>query len=187
MGAAPRHHVLLFREQERSNANLYQLTSVTDMHERRVKEGFETRVPRSAVEFEAAYQRSDIYQRNLKDVEEFQRQSERERQDRLTAQTKAATQKNYTLPFHKQVWACTHRQFLVMLGDRLTLIGKWGGILFQALIVGSLFVSMPKTAAGVFTRGGVLFFMLLFNALLALAELTAAFSGRPIMLKHKSL
>ncbi len=29
--------------------------------------------------------------------------------------------------------------------------------------------------------------MLLFNALLALAELTAAFSGRPIMLKHKTL
>ena len=33
---------------------------------------------------------------------------------------------------------------------------------------------------------GVLFFMLLFNALLALAELTAAFESRPILLKHKA-
>ena len=33
---------------------------------------------------------------------------------------------------------------------------------------------------------GVLFFTLLFNALLALAELTAAFQSRPIILKHKS-
>lgn len=46
--------------------------------------------------------------------------------------------------------------------------------------------NLPKTAAGVFTRGGVMFFMLLFNALLALAELTSAFESRPILLKHKS-
>ena len=32
-----------------------------------------------------------------------------------------------------------------------------------------------------------MFFILLFNALLALAELTATFSSRPILLKHKSL
>ena len=31
-----------------------------------------------------------------------------------------------------------------------------------------------------------MFFMLLFNALLALAELTSAFSSRPILLKHKT-
>lgn len=32
-----------------------------------------------------------------------------------------------------------------------------------------------------------MFFILLFNALLALAELTAAFESRPILMKHKSL
>lgn len=32
-----------------------------------------------------------------------------------------------------------------------------------------------------------MFFILLFNSLLALAELTAAFQSRPILLKHKSL
>ena len=74
-----------------------------------------------------------------------------------------------------------------MIGDKQSLGGKWGGILFQALVVGSLFFDMPKTSSGVFERGGVMFFMLLFNALLALAELTSAFSSRPILLKHKSL
>lgn len=112
---------------------------------------------------------------------------EEKRQERLAEGAKVRKQKNYTLPFHKQVWACTHRQFLVMTGDRLSLWGKWGGVLFQALIVGALFYDMPKTSAGVFPRGGVLFFALLFNALLALAELTSAFSSRPILLKHKSL
>jgi ABC-type multidrug transport system permease subunit len=74
-----------------------------------------------------------------------------------------------------------------MAGDRLSLGGKWGGIIFQALIVGSLFFNLPTTATGVFPRGGVLFFALLFNALLALAELTSTFASRPILLKHKSL
>jgi ATP-binding cassette subfamily G (WHITE) protein 2 (SNQ2) len=32
-----------------------------------------------------------------------------------------------------------------------------------------------------------MFLILLFNALLAMAELTATFESRPIMLKHKSL
>lgn len=32
-----------------------------------------------------------------------------------------------------------------------------------------------------------MFYILLFNALLALAELTAAFETRPILLKHKAL
>jgi ABC-type multidrug transport system ATPase subunit/ABC-type multidrug transport system permease subunit len=45
---------------------------------------------------------------------------------------------------------------------------------------------MPKTTSGAFPRGGALFFILLFNALLALAEMTAAFSSKPILLKHKS-
>ena len=163
------------------------LTSVTDEHERNIKEGWEDRIPRSVEQFEAAYRQSENFQKNLKDIGELEEQNEEQRQQRLAVRTKATKEKNYTLPFHKQVVACTHRQFLVMFGDPLALGGKWGGIFFQALIVGSLFYNMPKTSAGVFTRGGVMFFMLLFNALLALAELTAAFESRPILLKHKSL
>lgn len=160
---------------------------MSDEHERQVKEGYENRVPRSAEQFAAAYQKSDAYQRNLHDIEEFERRTEKQRLERLAETSKATKQKNYTLPFYKQVLACTHRQFLIMLGDQQTLVGKWGGITFQALIVGSLFYNMPKTAAGVFPRGGTLFFMLLFNALLALAELTSVFASRPILLKHKAL
>lgn len=58
-------------------------------------------------------------------------------------------------------------------------VGKWGGVLFEAFVIGSLFFDMPKTSDGIFLRGGVLFFMLLFNALLALAELT-----RTLLLPH---
>jgi ABC-type multidrug transport system ATPase subunit/ABC-type multidrug transport system permease subunit len=162
------------------------LTSVTDDHERHIKEGYENRIPRTGAQFGKAFADSQQHQDNLAEIEEFEKETQRMAETRRAAASKATKKKNFTLPFHKQVMACTKRQALVMIGDPQSLIGKWGGILFQALIVGSLFFDLPNTAEGVFPRGGVIFFMLLFNALLALAELTSAFESRPILLKHKS-
>ncbi|KAJ5550143.1 CDR ABC transporter [Penicillium sp. DV-2018c] len=161
------------------------LTSVSDPHARRIKEGWEDRIPRTAAEFQTAYRQSEIYKRNLADIEDFEGEIEAQRHEREAARSSSA-QKNFTIPFYKQVMILTHRQFLVMFGDRESLIGKWGVITFQALIIGSLFYNLPNTSGGVFTRGGVMFFILLFNALLAMAELTAAFESRPILMKHKS-
>ena len=162
------------------------ITSVTDDNERQIKEGWEDRVPRSGAQFAKMFADSKSYQDNLAEIEEFERETKRLTEERQAAMSKATKKKNFTLPFHKQVIACTSRQAKVMLGDPQSLFGKWGGVLFQALIIGSLFYDLPKTAAGVFPRGGVLFYMLLVNALLALAELTAAFESRPVLLKHKS-
>ncbi|KAG6268971.1 hypothetical protein E4U49_006887 [Claviceps purpurea] len=162
------------------------LTSVVDHHERNIREGCEDRIPRSARDFAARYRESDVCRAALADMEDFEASLKERIDERRANQSKKTATKNYTLPFHKQVLACTHRQFLVMLGDKASLFGKWGGLLFQGLIVGSLFFNLPKTAAGAFPRGGTLFFLLLFNALLALAEQTAAFVAKPILLKHKS-
>ncbi|KAK3113728.1 ATP-binding cassette transporter snq2 [Teratosphaeriaceae sp. CCFEE 6253] len=157
------------------------LTSVTDKHERKIQPGWEDRVPRSASQFGDIFAKSEQHQANLREIDKFERGVQVQVEERHKAQGKATRRKNYTIPFWRQVIACTHRQFLVMIGDKQSLGGKWGGILFQALIVGSLFFQLPSTAAGVFARGG-----LLFNALLALAELTSAFESRPILLKHKA-
>ncbi|OAQ79579.1 ABC transporter [Purpureocillium lilacinum] len=162
------------------------LTSVSDEHERSIREGWEDRIPRTPAAFFDAYRKSDIYSKNIADVEEFEKEAAEQARVREERQSKRTEEKNYTLPFHQQVIACTKRQFLVMLGDRASLFGKWGGLVFQGLIVGSLFFDQPQTVAGAFPRGGTLFFLLLFNALLALAEMTAAFSSKPILLKHKS-
>ncbi|KAF4336765.1 ATP-binding protein multidrug cassette transport [Fusarium beomiforme] len=162
------------------------LTSVTDEHERSVREGWEDRIPRTAEEFADAYRRSEDYQKNLRDIDEFEAELQTLAEERRRNESEKSKKKNYEIAFHKQVIACTHRQFLVMFGDKASLFGKWGGLLFQGLIVGSLFFNLPDTAAGAFPRGGTLFFLLLFNALLALAEQTAAFESKPILLKHKS-
>ncbi len=161
------------------------LTAVTDPFERSVRPGWEDRVPRSARDFADAYVKSEAYQRNLDDIAEYESHLEKQRHEQGCSTLKTK-KKNFTIPFHQQVIALTKRQFFIMLGDKASLFGKWGGIIFQGLIVGSLFYNLPDTTAGAFTRGGVLFFILLFNALLALAEQTAAFESKPILLKHKN-
>ncbi|PYH90416.1 ABC transporter [Aspergillus ellipticus CBS 707.79] len=161
------------------------LTSVSDPHARRVRDGWEDRIPRSAEDFRRAFRRSDQYKTAQVDIGNFQKEVDSQKEERENAREKLPKQ-NYTVPFHKQVIILTQRQFKIMYGDKHTLIGKWAMLTFQALIIGSLFYNLPQTSAGVFTRGGVMFYVLLFNSLLALAELTAFFGSRPIMLKHKS-
>lgn len=162
------------------------LTSVTDPHERSIRQGWETKVPRSAEDFAAAYKKSEAYQRNLADIADFEMQTGEQLRQISLKSSKATQKKNYTISFPQQVLALTKRQLLVMWGDKASLGGKWIGIVFQGLIVGSLFFNQPNTVAGAFTRGGVLFFVLLFNSLLALAEQTAVFGAKPILLKHKN-
>lgn len=112
------------------------LTSVTDEHERSLRKGWEDRIPRNAHEFAALYRKSDAYQRNLEDMREFEARLGEQRRSRLENRSKKNKQNNYTIPFHKQVIACTQRQFFVLTGDRASLIGKWGGIVFQVSFSG---------------------------------------------------
>lgn len=120
------------------------LTSVSDPHARRVRSGWENRVPRNSNEFQAAYRASDVFKSTIADIDEFEVDMENEEEDRELARTKTP-KKNYTIPFHKQVLILTHRQFLIMFGDQQTLIGKWSMIVFLALIIGSVFYDIPKS------------------------------------------
>ena len=107
------------------------LTSVSDKHERSVREGWEERIPRSADDFAAAYLKSDISQLNLEDIADFEQQLIQKQQEIAANQSKKTVKKNYTIPFQSQVWACTLRQFQITWGDKASVIGKWGGIVFQ--------------------------------------------------------
>lgn len=120
------------------------LTSVSDPNARRVKKGWEDRIPRSAVDFQQAYRNSPDYKQNVRDIEDFEKQVQSQEAEREEAR-KRAPKKNYTAPFYKQVLILTERQFMIMYGDRQTLIGKWGILIFQALIIGSLFYNLQQT------------------------------------------
>ncbi|KAJ5928919.1 CDR ABC transporter [Penicillium verhagenii] len=134
------------------------LTSVSDPHARRIKPGWENRIPRTAEEFQAVYRQSDISKIGLSDIHDFENELQAHEHEREMLR-KDTTTKNYTVPFWKQVMILTHRQFLVMFGDRAALAGKWGVITFQALIVGSLFYNLPNTSMANLARTPSQFFI----------------------------
>lgn len=120
------------------------LTSVTESHARRIRDGCKDMIPRSAGQFKEAYLQSDIFQNTLRSIDEFEEETKSQAAERDAAR-QTATKKNFTIPFYKQVLILSHRQLLVMIGDKQSLFGKWSVILFLALIVGSLFYNLPQT------------------------------------------
>jgi ABC-type multidrug transport system ATPase subunit len=120
------------------------LTSVSDPHARRVKSGWEDRVPRSGEDFQRVYRKSDTYKAALREIDQFEKEWETQEHEREKARQEMP-KKNYTIPFYDQVIVLTRRQFLIMYGDKQTLVGKWCLLTFQALIIGSLFYNLPPT------------------------------------------
>ncbi|KAH6882879.1 ABC transporter [Alternaria rosae] len=167
------------------------LTGVTVPSERQIRSGFEG-FPRNNIELEQAYQRSSIKAAMVQELS--YPTSEAAKSNTKSFVEAMAIDKSKHLPasspmtvsFYNQVKACVARQYQILWGDKATFIIKQGSTLFQAIIAGSLFYNAPATSSGLFVKGGALFLALLFNALLAMSEVTDSFFGRPILSKHKN-
>lgn len=170
------------------------LTAVTDPKQRIIRQGYEAKAPRTAEEFERIYKNSDMYQRVLADVNEYEKdlsesdykntkqfkQSVKEQQSK-----RVSTRSSFTVSFWRQVLACTRREFWLVWGDKPTLWTKIFIIIANGLIVGSLFYGQPTNTEGAFSRGGTEFFSILFLGWLQLTELMKAVSGRVVIARHR--
>jgi ABC-type multidrug transport system ATPase subunit/ABC-type multidrug transport system permease subunit len=92
---------------------------------------------------------------------------------------------SYTVSFVRQVLACVQREFWLLWGDKTSLYTKYFIIISNALIVASLFYGESLDTSGAFSRGGALFFSILFLGWLQLTELMPAVTGRGIVARHK--
>lgn len=170
------------------------LTACTDPIERRFRGDFEGPIPKGPVELETAFRDSEAYKRVLQDVADYEKAlQETDHADarmfkQSVHETKSKTvskNSNYTVSFVRQVLTCTQREFWLTWGDETTLYTKFFIILSNALIVGSLFHGQSMNTGGAFSRGGTLFFSILFLGWLQLSELMKAVSGRAIIARHK--
>ncbi|KAI9278568.1 ABC-2 type transporter-domain-containing protein [Phascolomyces articulosus] len=168
------------------------LTGLCNPLEREIKPGFEETAPRFSSEFEKRYLESKIYQDMLQDLEKYEQvinetnpSEDFAQAVRAEHQKRAPKRDPYTSSFYQQVKALISRQFHLQLKDRQALISRYGTILIQGLITASCFFKMPQTATGAFSRGGAIFFSLLFNAFISQSELSVFMTGRPILEKHK--
>ena len=92
----------------------------------------------------------------------------------------------YSIPFYLQVWALMKRQFILKWQDRFTLVTSWATSIIIAIVLGTVWLQLPQTSAGAFTRGGLLFIALLFNCFNAFSELGTVMLGRGIINKHRA-
>ncbi|KAL6361388.1 hypothetical protein LRP88_04856 [Fusarium phalaenopsidis] len=168
------------------------LTGVTVPTERDVRPEFENRFPRNADMLRVEYEKSPIYQRMIAEYDYPTTDAAKERTRlfkegvRQEKDKKLADKDPMTVGFVQQVKACVQRQYQILLGDKATFIIKQVSTIIQALIAGSLFYNAPDTSGGLFIKSGACFFAILFNSLLSMSEVTDSFTGRPVLLKHKS-
>uniref|UniRef100_A0A8H7N2E3 ABC multidrug transporter atrF n=1 Tax=Bionectria ochroleuca TaxID=29856 RepID=A0A8H7N2E3_BIOOC len=169
------------------------LTAVTDANERRFRPGFEHRAPKTAEELESAFRNSTNYKDLLAEVASYK--DELHKSDYADAKefegavqefkSKHVSDKSpYTIPFYRQVLACTQREAWLLLGDTTALWTKLFIIVANGLIVGSLFYGQPTNTEGAFSRGGSVFFSIVFLGWLQLSELIKAVSGRAVVSRH---
>ncbi|KAH9470966.1 hypothetical protein Pst134EA_004876 [Puccinia striiformis f. sp. tritici] len=91
-----------------------------------------------------------------------------------------------TVSIFSQLKALVIRDLQLQLQDRIGLAFSWATGIAISIIIGSIYLNIPKTAAGAFTRGGVMFIGLLFNVFTSFTHLPAQMLGRPIMWRQTS-
>lgn len=169
------------------------LTSVGDPNERQFQPGKAASTPKTPEELEAAFRKSSYYKKIMEDVDRYEQnlQSSDDTEQFVEAvregksNSKLLSEKsNFTVSFPRQVWACTIREFWLLWGDKTSLYTKIFIIISNGLIVGSLFYGEKFDTSGAFSRGGALFFSILFLGWLQLSELMKAVSGRVVIERH---
>lgn len=170
------------------------LTGCTDEFERQYASGrSEHDSPHSPDTLLEAFRKSPLQKNVNAEMAAYKDNLEQEKQthdDFLIAvkEGKRGTSKRsvYQVGFHLQVWALMKRQFTLKLQDRFNLTLAWVRSIVIAIVLGTLYLNLGKTSASAFSKGGLLFIALLFNAFQAFAELVNVMLGRAIVNKHKA-
>ncbi|EXA28511.1 ATPase [Fusarium oxysporum f. sp. pisi HDV247] len=168
------------------------LTGVTVPTERQIHPDHQNRFPRTADALRAEYEKSPIYERMrseydyptteiAKERTKFFKEGVRQQKDR-----KLSDKSPMTVGFFEQTEACVIRQYQIVLGDRASFFIKQVSMVVQALIAGSLFYNASDDSSGLFIKAGAVLVALLANCLVSMSEVTDSFTGRPVLLKHKS-
>ncbi|KAF5652248.1 ABC transporter [Fusarium sp. NRRL 25303] len=170
------------------------LTGCTDAFEREYAPGrSEENTPHDPETLEQAFKKSDAFKSLEAEMAEYKASLAHEEETHNNFQLavkegKRGTSKRsvYQVGFHLQVWALMKRQFTLKLQDRFNLFVGWFRSIVIAIVLGTLYLNLGKTSASAFSKGGLLFVALLFNAFQAFSELASTMTGRTIVNKHKA-
>lgn len=171
------------------------LTGCTDENERQFQDEIDiSQVPKTPEEMEQAYLNSSICQRmeqERMDYKKFLAQEQRIQQDFMQAvredQAKGVNPKSpYTVSIFAQFKALFLRSMQLTWQDKTELYFDFATVISMSIVQGTIYLNLPTTSAGIFTRGGTIFIGLLFNVFLSFSELPRQMIGRPILWRQAS-
>jgi len=182
-----------FLEKPRQTTPDY-LTGCTDAFEREYKPGrSEVDTPTTSDDLAQEFNKSQFATQLDAEMSTYMAQMEKEKhiyddfQIAVKESKRHAPKRSvYSIPFYLQVWALMKRQFLLKWQDKFALFMSYATSITVAIILGTVWLDLPRTSSGAFTRGGLLFISLLFNAFQAFSELASTMIGRPIINKHRA-
>ncbi|KAI0752733.1 pleiotropic drug resistance ABC transporter [Daedaleopsis nitida] len=165
------------------------LVAVTDPNGRIVRKGYENRVPRTASEFVEYFQKSQFARANHEDIDayraEFAGKPERASHYKQSVQDEharhASKKSPYIVSIPMQARALMRRRWQIIRGGIAVQVIQLMSFVIQAIIIGTVFLRLKDNTISFFSRGGVLFFSLLFAALSTMSEIPALFAQRPIV------
>ncbi|KAI5361698.1 putative ABC transporter-like, ATP-binding domain, AAA+ ATPase domain, CDR ABC transporter [Septoria linicola] len=170
------------------------LTSVTNPAERKTRDGFDGKVPRTPDDFEKYWKNSPEYKELHREIEEHQSglsgsggELQQFRDYKKQAQSDHVRPKSpYVVSVFMQTKLNTKRQAQRIWNDKASTFTPIISNIIMALIIGSVFYGTPAATAGFQAKGATLFFAVLLNALTAISEINSLYDQRPIVEKHKS-
>ncbi len=170
------------------------LTSVTNPQERKARQGFNQKVPRTPDEFETHWKKSQEFAVVLDDIAEQEslnpigsRAVHKMRETHQAMQANHLRPKSpYVISIPMQTRMCITRAYQRLVNDKVSTITTIVGQVIMALIVGSVFWGTPDTTGSFFAKGATLFFAILLNALISITEINKLYDQRPIVAKHAS-
>ncbi|KAH9922740.1 P-loop containing nucleoside triphosphate hydrolase protein [Fomitopsis serialis] len=169
------------------------LVAVTDPNGRIPRAGFSgPPPPRSADEFAAYFKNSKLGRLNRDDMRRYREEEsgmlEKKQMYRLSHRAEHAKTTSKKSPFiisiAMQARALMLRRWQIIQGAMATQVTQALSFVFQAIIVGTIFLRLDNTTGTFFSKGGVIYFALLFGALSTMAEIPALFVQRPIVQRH---
>ncbi|CAM1502427.1 Fc.00g044110.m01.CDS01 [Cosmosporella sp. VM-42] len=170
------------------------VTGITDEFERQYAEGrSEKNAPHNSATLLEAFRKSDLQKSLDAEMAEYKAGLDHNKEKHDDFQVAVHESKRgssnrsaYQVGFHLQVWALMRRQFTLKIQDRFNLTLAWFRSIVIAIVLGTLYLDLGKTSASAFSKGGLLFIALLFNAFQAFSELAGTMTGRAIVNKHKA-
>ncbi|RAH69716.1 putative ABC multidrug transporter [Aspergillus aculeatinus CBS 121060] len=168
------------------------LTSMSSPVERVIRPGYEHLVPRTADEFARRWHESPERQALLHEIDQYVDAHPFHASDldkfasarRAEKSTKQRRDSPYTLSYWGQIRICLWRDFQRLKNDPSVTLAMLIGNFFEALIISSVFYNLANDTSSFFSRGALLFMLVLLSAFSSMLEIIVLYEKRTIVEKH---